>query len=96
MRRFVTFTVLLMLVLAPASLAAAAPPDTATQPDSGAVSSDRNPNAVAGGPHCHIVFVNQGQGHFDNISVYPSHTAHLATGTPTGVFAGDSNCDGLP
>ena len=94
MRRIAWLVVVLMLV--PASVALADPPDTATQPDNGAVSSHRNPNAVAGGPHCHIVFVNQGQGHFDNISVYPSHTAHLATGVPTGVFQGDGDCDGLP
>jgi len=95
MRRLALITAF-VLVLAPASVALAAPPDTATQPDNGATSSDRNPIAQAGGPHCHIVFVNQGQGHFDNISVYPSHKAHIATGTPTGVFQGDGNCDGLP
>jgi hypothetical protein len=94
MRRVAWLVVVLML--APASVALADPPDTATQPDNGAISSHRNENAVAGGPHCHIVFVNQGEGHFDNVSAYPSHTAHLATGVEDGVFIGDGDCDGLP
>lgn len=94
MRRLsVTASILaaLLLALAPAA-ASAAPP---TQPDNGAVSSGRNSNAVAGGPHCHIVEVNRGQGHFDSISAYPSHRAHQATGVPTGVFSGDQECDGV-
>jgi hypothetical protein len=96
MRRIALLITVSVLMSAPASLALADPPDPATQPDNGAVSSIRNPNGVAGGPHCHIVVVNQGQGHFDNVSAYPSHRAHIATGLPTGVFAGDGNCDGLP
>ena len=95
MRRFARLIVVLMLVLATASPALAAPPDTATQPDNGAISSHRNPNAVAGGPHCHVVSANIGQGHFDFISVYPSHTAHMATGLPNSVFTGDGDCDGI-
>jgi hypothetical protein len=80
-----------VLVLGPAAAASAD-----TQPDSGAVSSGRNANGVAGGPHCHIVEVNRGSGHFENISAYPSHTAHVATGVPIGIFRGDGDCDGLP
>jgi hypothetical protein len=95
MRRFTRLILVLMLVLATASPAMAAPPDTATQPDNGAISSQRNPNAVAGGPHCHVVSANIGQGHFDFISVYPSHTAHMATGLPNTVFTGDGDCDGI-
>ena len=42
MRRFTRLVVVLLLVLATASPALAAPPDTATQPDNGAISSHRN------------------------------------------------------
>lgn len=96
MRRSMWLVMVMVLVMAPASLAGAAPPDPATQPDNGAISSHRNDNAVAGGPHCHILLVNQGQGNFDNISVYPSHKAHEATGLSESVFAADVDCDGLP
>lgn len=78
-----------VLMLAPTSASA-----QVTQPDNGAVSSGRNENAVAGGPHCHILEVNRGTGHFENISVYPSHTAHITTGLPVGIFRGDGDCDG--
>jgi hypothetical protein len=89
MRRLSVFVTALVLVLGPATVASAS-----TQPDNGAVSSGRNANAVAGGPHCHIVEVNRGAGHFDNISAYPSHRAHVATGVPVGIFRGDADCDG--
>lgn len=97
MRRLSTLVTALILVLVMAPAASAShdtPPGT--QPDNGAVSSGRNPNAVAGGPHCHIVAVNQDQGHFANISAYPSHRAHVATGVPVGIFRGDGDCDGMP
>lgn len=43
-------------------------------------SENRAEQAFFGGPHCHI---NQHSGNF----AYPSHRAHIATGTPIGVFA---------
>lgn len=79
----------LAVLMAPAAMAS-------TQPDNGAVSSHRNANAVAGGPHCHIVVASAGKGHFDYISVYPSHKAHVATGLPAAVFMADPDCNGMP
>ena len=43
-------------------------------------SEKRAETAFHGGPHCHI---NQQSGNF----AFPSHRAHVATGTPVGVFA---------
>jgi hypothetical protein len=43
-------------------------------------SENRAEPAFFGGPHCHI---NQQSGNF----AFPSHRAHVATGTPVGVFA---------
>jgi len=45
-------------------------------------SENRAEQAFHGGPHCHI---NQQSGNF----AYPSHRAHVATGTPVGVFAAE-------
>ncbi len=47
---------------------------------SGHPSENRADQAFFGGPHCHI---NQHSGNF----AFPSHRAHMATGTPVGVFA---------
>jgi len=47
---------------------------------SGHPSENRAEPAFFGGPHCHI---NQQSGNF----AFPSHRAHVATGTPVGVFA---------
>jgi hypothetical protein len=47
---------------------------------SGHPSENRAEPAFFGGPHCHI---NQHSGNF----AFPSHRAHVATGTPVGVFA---------
>jgi hypothetical protein len=47
---------------------------------SGHPSENRADQSVFGGPHCHI---NQ---HSDKFA-FPSHRAHIATGTPVGVFA---------
>jgi hypothetical protein len=43
-------------------------------------SENRADQAFFGGPHCHI---NQ---HSDKFA-FPSHKAHIETGTPVGVFA---------
>jgi hypothetical protein len=47
---------------------------------SGHPSENRADQSVFGGPHCHI---NQHSGNF----AFPSHMAHIATGTPMTVFA---------
>ena len=41
--------------------------------------------ASAPGPHCHFVLPAGGQ-HFDAIITGAAHEAHMATGTPTGIF----------
>ena len=46
---------------------------------SGHPSENRAEQAFFGGPHCHI---NQQSGKF----AFPSHRAHIVTGTPVGVF----------
>jgi len=47
---------------------------------SGHPSENRAETAFHGGPHCHI---NQLSGNF----AFPSHRAHIATGTPVNIFA---------
>jgi hypothetical protein len=47
---------------------------------SGHPSENRADQSVFGGPHCHI---NQLSGNF----AFPSHRAHVATGTPVNIFA---------
>jgi hypothetical protein len=47
---------------------------------SGHPSENRAETAFHGGPHCHI---NQLSGNF----AFPSHRAHVATGTPVNIFA---------
>ena len=47
---------------------------------SGHPSENRAETAIHGGPHCHI---NQLSGNF----AFPSHQAHIATGTPVNIFA---------
>ena len=47
---------------------------------SGHPSENRADQSTFGGPHCHI---NQLSGTF----AFPSHQAHIATGTPVNIFA---------
>ena len=47
---------------------------------SGHPSENRADQSTFGGPHCHI---NQLSGNF----AFPSHMAHVATGTPVNIFA---------
>ena len=92
MRRLV-FTLVPALVL----VAFAAPAFADTQPTNGVSSEGRNAAGFGGGPHCHVNLVaSEHQDVFDFIAVYPSHTAHVHTGLPTGVFRADPNCDGTP
>ena len=89
----------LIIALVPALLlaAAAVPAFADTQPSNGISSTGRDDSGFGGGPHCHINLVaTEHQDQFDFIAVYPSHTAHVQTGLPTGVFAADPNCDGDP
>jgi hypothetical protein len=66
------------------------------QPGQGANSTGRNDAGFGGGPHCHVLVIDSAREQFDFIRVFPSHTAHVSTGLPTGVFAADADCDGLP
>ena len=47
---------------------------------SGHPSENRADRAFFGGPHCHV---NLQSGN----AAFPSHRAHIATGTPTNIFA---------
>ena len=47
---------------------------------SGHPSENRDEQSLFGGPHCHI---NQLSGSY----AFPSHMAHIETGTPVGIFA---------
>jgi hypothetical protein len=47
---------------------------------SGHPSENRADQSLFGGPHCHI---NQLSGTF----AFPSHQAHISTGTPVNIFA---------
>ncbi|GBD13331.1 hypothetical protein HRbin24_01357 [bacterium HR24] len=88
---------LLASVLALLLAAAATPALAGTQPSNGRASEGRNARGFGGGPHCHInVVATENQHVFDFIAVYPSHTAHVHTGLPQGVFVADPNCDGDP
>jgi hypothetical protein len=64
----------LIVGLVAASALAAAPAA------SGHPSENRADQSTFGGPHCHI---NQLSGNF----AFPSHQAHIATGTPVNIFA---------
>ncbi|HEX6419794.1 MAG TPA: hypothetical protein VFZ77_14940 [Acidimicrobiales bacterium] len=82
-------------VLSPVAMAAAASADT-NQPGQGETSTGRNEAGFGGGPHCHLLAVDTGQDQFDFIRVFPSHTAHAASGLPSRIFVADGDCDGMP
>ena len=65
------------------------------QPSEGESSTGRNEAGFGGGPHCHLLVVDSAQDRFDFIQVFPSHRAHVASGTADGVFVADPDCDGL-
>jgi hypothetical protein len=77
------------LALAPAAYA------QSNQPSEGENSTGRNAAGFGGGPHCHLLVVDSAQEKFDVIRVFPSHRAHVASGTSDGVFVADSDCDGM-
>lgn len=82
-------TVATSLALAPAASA------ESNQPGEGEHSTGRNEAGFGDGPHCHLLVVDSAQEKFDVIRVFPSHRAHLASGTSDGVFVADQDCDGL-
>jgi len=84
----------LVAVLSPVALAAAASADT-NQPSQGETSTGRNDAGFGGGPHCHVLAVDNGQDVFDFIRVFPSHTGHAASGLPNRIFIADPDCDGV-
>jgi hypothetical protein len=63
-----------LVLLAPAT--ALADP----QPTEGINSTGRNEAGFGGGPHCHVLISAGNQEAFEEIRVFPSHTAHLASG----------------
>ena len=96
MRKLILVVVPAALVLATAAPAAA---QVVSQPSQGERSAGRNIQGTGFGPHCHVVVAATGNSAspFPNISVMPSHTAHLATNAAIGgsaVFRADPNCDG--
>lgn len=66
------------------------------QPGQGEHSTGRNEAGFGGGPHCHVLVVENAQTNFDHLRVFPSHTGHASSGVSGGVFAADADCDGLP
>jgi hypothetical protein len=90
-RAFVVLAVAMLTSLGTASMASAQ-----NQPGQGENSTGRNEAGFGGGPHCHVLMVENAQGHFDVIRVFPSHTAHVATGLAEGPFVADADCDGVP
>jgi hypothetical protein len=89
MRRLLTTTIFLVVVL----LAGASPAFAAPHPSQGSNSEVRNEAGFGGGPHCHVLINNHTP--FDTLPAFPSHTAHLATGIGV-IFAADPDCDGIP
>ena len=88
-----------LIAAAAAALGALAAPAVAaadSQPTQGDHSIDRNEAGVGGGPHCHVLAVEQANGNFTFVRVFPSHKGHLASGGNDGVFLADLGCDGLP
>ena len=61
------------------------------QPGQGERSTGRNEAGFGGGPHCHVLVVNDGHGPF-TIRVFPSHTGHVHAGND--IFNADPDCDG--
>ncbi len=78
--------VTVLTIVGSASMAAAA-----NQPGQGERSTGRNEAGFGGGPHCHVVVVNEGHGPF-LIRAFPSHTGHMHAGND--IFNADPDCDG--
>jgi hypothetical protein len=67
------------------------------QPSEGENSTGRNEAGFGGGPHCHLLAVEEANGHFTFVRVFPSHTGHVHSGLgEEGPFIADGDCNGLP
>jgi hypothetical protein len=87
MKRLLTALLVTVLTLVgSASMAGAS-----NQPGQGEHSTQRNAAGFGGGPHCHVLVVNDGHGPF-TIQAFPSHTGHMHAGND--VFNADPDCDG--
>ncbi len=89
------FVVAAVAAMATLGLASAASAET-NQPGAGENSTGRNDAGFGGGPHCHVLVVDNAQESFEFIRVFPSHTGHAASGLADAVFAADADCDGIP
>jgi hypothetical protein len=88
-------TVVVLIIAVLASLGAAPAAFAQTHPSQGENSTGRNDAGFGGGPHCHVLVVDNAQAAIDTIRVFPSHTGHLNSGLADGVFAADPDCDGV-
>ena len=88
-------TVVVLIIAVLASLGAAPAAFAQSHPSQGENSTGRNDAGFGGGPHCHVLVVDNAQDTFDTIRVFPSHTAHVHSGLAGGVFAADPDCDGI-
>ena len=67
------------------------------QPSQGENSTGRNENGFGSGPHCHVLAVEQADGSFTFVRVFPSHMGHASSnGSTVAPFVADPDCDGLP
>jgi hypothetical protein len=80
-----------LLVTAVTLVGGASMASAANQPGNGETSTGRNDAGFGGGPHCHVMVVNQGHGPF-LVRVFPSHTGHMHAGND--IFNADPDCDG--
>lgn len=88
-----------LVVLAIAALGLLVPVTGAwaqSQPSQGENSTGRNDAGFGGGPHCHVLIVENAQTQFDHLRVFPSHQGHASSGLSGAVFAADPDCDGIP
>lgn len=90
-RMLLVMATVVLMVLGSASAAFAQ-----NQPGEGENSTGRNDAGFGGGPHCHVLAVDNAGGNFEFIRVFPSHRGHEASGLPDRVFVADADCDGLP
>jgi hypothetical protein len=90
----------MLIAAATLTLGAIAAPAVAVaddnQPSQGENSTGRNDQGFGAGPHCHLLAVEQANGNFTFVQVFPSHTGHVHSGLADGPFIADADCDGLP
>ena len=67
------------------------------QPGQGENSTGRNEQGFGGGPHCHVLAVEQADGNFTFVRVFASHMGHASSnGSAVAPLVADPDCDGLP